>query len=215
MLNTLHKLGLKYGTDKSDNGYMIIYHLCFQRIRNSVKNMLEIGIQHGGSLKAWYEYFPNAKIFGVDIDDKTQFDNDRIKTIKGDQADRNFLNSLPDSFDIIIDDGGHTMEQQMVSFGCLFKKVKPGGLYVIEDLGTSLMPFEAYGGNAENFDTTLSALEQFKQTGELYSKYLLPEEKIDIESNYVRIEIYGDYDDKIGEYNPSNLGGIAGIIQRR
>lgn len=215
MLNTLHKLGLKYGTDKADNGYLIIYHIFFNRICKSAKNILEIGIQHGYSLKMWEEYFPNAMIFGVDIDDKSQFNNDRIRTIKGDQANRDFLNSLPASFDIIIDDGGHTMEQQMISFGCLFKKVRPGGFYVIEDLGTSLMPVHTYGGNALNIDTTLSALEQFKSAGEIFSKYLLLEEKEDIERNHQNIDIYGDYESNIGEYNPSNLGGIAGIIQRR
>lgn len=213
MLNTLYKLGLKYGTDKSENGYMVIYQLYFYKIRQTCKRILEIGIQNGYSLKVWEEYFPNAKIVGIDIDDKKQFDTKRTRTIKGNQSDRNFLDTLP-MFDIIIDDGGHTMEQQQISLGCLFKKVNKGGLYIVEDLGTSLMPFEAYGGNANNIDTTLSVLEDFKKTGILDSKYVMESEKLFIETNCSSLEIYGDYEGKLGNYNPDNLGGIAGILKR-
>jgi len=215
MLNTLHKIGLKYGTDKTYSGYTVLYHMHLYNRRESVKSVLEIGIQNGYSLKMWEEYFPNAIIYGIDIDDKSEFNTDRIFTIKGNQADRNLLNSLPNDIDIIIDDGGHTMQQQMVSLGCLFKKVAPDGIYIVEDLGTSLMPVEAYGGNSDNIDTALSALENFMDSGILENSWLFEEERQYIMKNTDNIGIYGDYEECIGKYNPSNLGGIAAILYKK
>jgi cephalosporin hydroxylase len=104
--------------------------------------VLEIGIYNGDSLKLWNNYFRQASIFGIDIEPKSQYDTDIIKTFVADQANRSQLQSFIDThggdFDIIIDDGGHYMEQQQISFGFLFPFVKPGGYYVIEDVHTSL-----------------------------------------------------------------------------
>lgn len=67
-----------------------------------------------------------------------------VKIFTGDQADKTFLNNFISSsgggFDIIIDDGGHTMQQQMVSLSTLFDIVLPGGIYFCEDLATSYLP---------------------------------------------------------------------------
>lgn len=86
----------------------------------------------------------------------------------GDQADTLFLAKFSTEattdglFDIIIDDGGHTMDQQMTSLEFLWKAVKPGGLYVIEDLQTSY--WESFGGNhlgrSSSKETTISYLYQ-------------------------------------------------------
>ena len=215
MLNTLHKIGLKYGTDKTYNGYTILYHMHFNTIRTNVSSILEIGIQNGNSLRMWEEYFPNSIIYGVDIDDKSYLNSDRIFTFKGDQTDTTFLNHLPNDIDIIIDDGGHTMIQQTTSLGCLFKKVKSGGIYIVEDLGTSIMPFELYGGNINNINTVLSSLEKFATTGVLLSDHLSESEILYIINNTKSINIYGDYSSQIGLENSSPLGGIAGIIYKK
>lgn len=101
------------------------------------KRVLEIGVQGGGSLKIWRDMFPDAEIVGVDIDEKCkEHEGERIKVIIGDQHDVKFLESLGD-FDIIIDDGGHTMTQQQVSMKWLLPQLREGGVYVIEDLHTS------------------------------------------------------------------------------
>lgn len=71
-----------------------------------------------------------------------------VKVFTGDQADIKFLETFISAsgggFDVIIDDGGHTMNQQITSFNRLFPIVKPGGIYFVEDLATSYM--EGYGG---------------------------------------------------------------------
>ena len=101
------------------------------------KRVLEIGVQHGGSLKIWRDMFPDAEIVGVDIDPQCkQYEETNIKVLIGDQHDVKFLESLGD-FDIIIDDGGHTMTQQQTSLKWLMPQLREGGIYVIEDLHTS------------------------------------------------------------------------------
>ncbi len=88
----------------------------------------------------WADYFPHARITGVDIDPMCKmYSGGRIDVKIGSQTDPAFLSQFTD-YDIIIDDGGHTMTQQKVSFDVLFPLLKPGGIYVIEDLHTSYWP---------------------------------------------------------------------------
>lgn len=104
------------------------------------QRILEIGVQGGGSLELWKQYFPNAEVVGVDIDEQCKEHEklgDNIKVFIGDQTKVKFLETLG-NFDIIIDDGGHYMTQQQVSLNTLLaNQLNPGGLYVIEDLHTS------------------------------------------------------------------------------
>ena len=93
----------------------------------------------GASLKTWYEYFPNARIVGLDINDAKFLENDRTTTHQVDQGDRNQLAELrkiyPDeSFDLIIDDGSHRADHQQTSLELLYPLLKSGGYYIIEDL---------------------------------------------------------------------------------
>ena len=136
--------------------YFDIYHRHFARFRNKPVKVLEIGVFKGGSLAMWRKYFgPQAKIFGVDIDPVCKdFEEDSIKVIIGDQEDRTFLRKLVaqvGALDIVIDDGGHTMKQQINSFEELYPKVKPGGVYLAEDLHTSY--WSEYGGGLKEPDS--------------------------------------------------------------
>ena len=140
-METLNEIGLKNNSDKSSNYhcYLDLYDKYFSKYRGENINFLEIGILFGDSLKIFDEYFINSNIVGIDIEDKSHMEKENIKIIKGDQSDRTLLNNFEDEyFDIILDDGSHKMEHQQVSFGVLFKKLKSGGIYVIEDLHTSL-----------------------------------------------------------------------------
>jgi hypothetical protein len=143
-MNTLNDLGLRAGTDKSSayHNYLSLYSTHFSHIRERENRILEIGILKGESLKIFETYFPNSEILGIDIHDKKAFETDRIKTICADQSDINFLSSFEDSsFDVILDDGSHRLDHQQISFGYLFSKLKPGGIYIIEDLHTSLLTY--------------------------------------------------------------------------
>lgn len=130
--------------------YFDIYEKYFSHYRDQPVNMLEIGISHGGSLQLWKKYFGSrAHIYAIDINpDCKKLQEENTTIFIGSQSDRSFLHNvmaqLPD-IDIILDDGGHTMEQQIVSFETLYLKVKEGGLYVVEDTHTSYWS-EFHGG---------------------------------------------------------------------
>lgn len=136
--------------------YFDIYHNHFSRFRGKEVKILEIGVFHGGSLQMWKEYFGDqAFIYGVDINPKCQeLEEERIKIFIGDQADRNFLKMLKNEIgivDIIIDDGGHLMDQQINSFEELYPAVSETGIYLVEDLHTSY--WQGYGGGYKKAGT--------------------------------------------------------------
>ena len=146
---------LKHQSDKVWNGYGPVYDSCFKNIRFQKIDLLEIGIgtiiptapsnmchlesinyQPGSSLRAFQEYFPNAAIYGGDIQDDCMISDQRIKTFKFDSTDKQQCDhALKDlSFDIIIDDGLHTADAQYTTLMNLWHRVKPGGFYFIEDV---------------------------------------------------------------------------------
>lgn len=128
--------------------YFDVYHEHFARFRNKPVTIVEFGVFHGGSLQMWKRYFgPQARIVGVDINPKSNLKEEQIEVLIGDQEDKEFLASLPEKvgpIDILIDDGGHRMSQQLVTFATLLPLIKPDGVYVVEDLHTSY--WEYYGG---------------------------------------------------------------------
>jgi predicted O-methyltransferase YrrM len=157
------------------------------------KNILEIGVYYGGSLKYLLDKFKDGIIYGIDIEDKTHYNEDRIKTYVVNQEDRDALNRFLDEtnveFDIIIDDGGHTMRQQQVSFGTLFKRLKKGGIYIIEDLHTSRI--ENFGTiSSDDLITTLDMLQSFRYTKNIASNHMLDEEKEYIKNNVDDVKIW-------------------------
>jgi len=122
--------------------YFDIYDRYFSRFRGADVNVLEFGVAHGGSLQMWKHYFgPKAKIYGVDINPHCkQLEEDQIKIFIGDQSDRQFLKSIADAIpkiDILIDDGGHKMTQQINTFEVLFPHIDKNGIYLCEDAHTS------------------------------------------------------------------------------
>lgn len=138
-MNTLDQLALKHGTDKSSrkHHYTRLYETYFEQLRDKPLTILEIGAAYGYSLRMWKEYFSTSKIVSFDIEDSTELNEDRIVVEQGAQSDLNFLKKLNEKhgpFDIIIDDGSHVNIDMKNSFDCLFPLLKPGGLYIVEDL---------------------------------------------------------------------------------
>ncbi|MCG9885978.1 MAG: class I SAM-dependent methyltransferase [Cyanobacteria bacterium] len=138
--------------------YFDVYESHFQRFRGQPITLVEIGVFKGGSLGLWRHYFgEEAIIYGIDVDPACQqFAQGNTKIIIGDQGDRAFLKSLLEQLppmDILIDDGGHTMEQQIATFEVLYPHIKDGGVYLCEDCHTSY--WSAYGGSDRGGDTFL------------------------------------------------------------
>jgi hypothetical protein len=104
--------------------------------------IVEVGVWQGGSLQMWKHYFgPKARIYGIDINqDCAMFAEPQIEILIGSQEDRQFLRWVRESvpvIDILIDDGGHRMQQQIVTFEELFPHISADGVYLCEDLHTS------------------------------------------------------------------------------
>ena len=130
--------------------YFEIYEQYFAKYKGRPINILEIGISHGGSLQLWKKYFGDlVNVYAIDVNPQCKkFEEEKVNIFIGSQSDEAFLKQvkkeLPD-LDIILDDGGHTMQQQIVSFEHLYLKVKNGGLYIVEDTHTSYW-HEYHGG---------------------------------------------------------------------
>jgi hypothetical protein len=129
--------------------YFEIYHRHFERFRGKSPVVLEIGVFGGGSLQMWHHYFgPGTRLVGIDVDPRCKSFEDESTTIMiGDQADRAFLAEVRKAvphIDILIDDGGHTMQQQIVTLEELYLHIQPTGVYLCEDIHTSFIP--EYGG---------------------------------------------------------------------
>lgn len=132
--------------------YFDVYHRCFARYRGRPIKFLEIGMQNGGSARMWRNYFgPQATIIGVDVDPACKaLEGDGLEVWIGDQADPAFWKdfvSVHPALDIVLDDGGHTMQQQIVTFETLFPHLKNFGTYLCEDTHTSY--FSGFGGGLE------------------------------------------------------------------
>jgi len=138
--------------------YFEVYDKHFSRYRNREIVILEIGVSQGGSLQIWKSYFGDkAKIYGIDVDPRCkELEEDNIRIFIGSQANPSFLQEIKAQIppiDIVIDDGGHTMNQQIVSFEELYGHIKADGIYLCEDVMTSY--WVTYGGGHKRSGTFL------------------------------------------------------------
>lgn len=194
-----------YNTDKhyEHKYFELIYDQIFQPHQESCKSFLEIGCAGGESLRLWRDYFENAEIVGIDINtDYTKLmlgdDNyERLTLVNLDQSQEQELIRFCEDykeFDFILDDGSHKMYDQQISLAKLFKILKPGGLFVLEDLHTSLevvMPEKQIFNWGDPTKTiTLSMLEKFQQTGKIQSDFISSEDTDYLNSWIESIEIY-------------------------
>ena len=202
---TIEEIASHYQTDKqsSDHNYTEYYEQYFESIRDKELIVAEIGIlrhpnrpYEGASLLLWRDYFANSIIHGIDINDHKSMEQQRIKIHIADQGDRSQLNGVFNSIgnaDVIIDDGSHFMHHQQISFGHLFRNLKSGGVYVIEDLHTShpRPPFPPLGFQLSEADTrTLDMLIEFNETGKMNSMFMTEEEQLYLEENIASCTIH-------------------------
>jgi hypothetical protein len=151
-------LAEKYGADKCPailHSYTPDYNNILTPIRFSANLVVEIGVGNpqcmisivghsykaGASLRMWQDFFPSANIIGCDIRSDVLFEENRIKCLYLDQSSSESLEQLYSTVnntygkaDLILDDGSHVKEHQEISFQHLWKLVKVGGFYIIEDI---------------------------------------------------------------------------------
>ena len=119
--------------------YFDIYHRHLAKFVGTEAQVVEIGVYSGGSLQMWKEYFgPQCRIAGIDIEAACRvYADEQVRIFIGDQADRQFWSDFRrevPQFDIVLDDGGHQPEQQMVTLEETLPYLRPGGVYLCEDI---------------------------------------------------------------------------------
>jgi len=149
----------KYQSDKATTHNYYILYSDILKSRSEVKRVFEIGLgtnninvvsnmgpggKPGASLRAFRDFLENAEIFGADIDKRVLFSEERIKTYWIDQTDKNSFqqlnHSIPNDFDLMIDDGLHSPNANLHSLEFFLPKLRIGGWAIIEDIGVAAQP---------------------------------------------------------------------------
>ncbi|AFY50919.1 putative O-linked N-acetylglucosamine transferase, SPINDLY family [Nostoc sp. PCC 7524] len=214
----LEVIANKYKTDKGSlyyncHGYASIYQKYLSKYKDSNINLLELGLlRHdvqkrnpGGpyddapSLKMWREYFPHAFIVGFDIADFSKcLPLENVKIIRGDMGKISDLQILvqenPSKFDVIIDDASHASHHQQIALGYLFKHLREGGFYIIEDLHYQPCEIEYPG-----ITTTKEILKSLENGIINDTQFLKIETLKDIQENIEFIHFYDSQDRQFGE----------------
>lgn len=197
----LVSLADKYNTDKhyGHDYFDKVYQTEFEKIRESAKKVVELGVHEGQSINIWREFFVNAEIIGIDCQlNRAEIDDyNRVKLLQftiGNNSDIeliDFINNNTD-IDLFIDDGSHTMKDQQIVLAKVFKSIKSGGIFVLEDLHTSESVRNDSNSiwKSEKNTITLDMLEHFNETGKIVSDYMSEEECRYLEDNISSCEIF-------------------------
>ena len=147
--------------------YFDIYHRHFQKFIGKEVHVLEVGIYSGGSLGMWREYFgKGCRIYGMDIEPACKsYEAEGIDVFIGDQSDRGFWKKFRETVpqvDIVIDDGSHDPDHQRITLEEILPHIRPGGVYLCEDIGSRNNRFGGYvSGLACHMNTAKKTVEEF------------------------------------------------------
>ena len=134
----LCEIGHKYGTDKCPQIKHSFTPFYYSLLKDkNIKKVLELGIGDGGSLRMWKEFFPDAKIYGIDIDKTRLITEENIETFLCDGTNEKevlkILQKTGTDIDLFIDDGSHIYEDQ-ISACKIIKPLLKTTTYIIEDV---------------------------------------------------------------------------------
>jgi len=177
------------------HGYSIFYQKYFENLRSNNLKILEVGSFHGNASAALYFYFKKSKLFAADIyPDLFRYKSNRIENFYVNSSDensiqKNIIDKFSDNFDIIIEDAGHSLKDQIISLFMLFKKLNSGGLFIIEELD---FPDTRKDMNLMNEKPTLrEILLKFKKEKKLLnSKYIQKNDRDNFLDSIESLEIY-------------------------
>lgn len=142
-MTSLDALGLEQGTDKASNhhDFLRFYERRLGHLRDAAFTLIEVGVYQGGSVRTWEKYLPNARIVGLDINPECRrFQTDRVAIRIGDASNPGFLFDVVAEFGkplVFVDDGSHRWDHQIATLQVMFPILRPGGIYVLEDIDTS------------------------------------------------------------------------------
>lgn len=220
----LTDLADRYGSDKGSakHRYTELYQMLFQPFRARPINFLEMGLQIGGpehgksedrettdapSVRMWLDYFPKARIHGLDVSDFSWFRHKRFRFLRCDMDARENIEAaaaeLPE-LDIVIDDASHASHHQQFAFLALFPRLAPGGLYVIEDLRWQPKTYER-----EGITKTAALFRSFSETRAFHHA----DAALEAEFNALAPEISGCFLFQVG-YDKKRRDQVAVIHKR-
>ena len=152
-------------SDKWDR-YFDVYDRHLAKFKGKDITFIEVGVQNGGSLEMWSRYFgPESKLYGIDIDPacaNLRYDNPNIKIIIGDQSSEEFWDKTISEIgfiEVMVEDGGHRMDQQIMTFEKVFPIINSGGVYICEDTHTSY--WNTFGGGYKNMASFIEYSKDF------------------------------------------------------
>lgn len=141
--------------------YLDYYDEVLPPYKERVRRLLEIGIQNGGSLDVWLEYFPDLQVVvGSDVNPKCNeldYSDSRVNVVLGPAEDTSTFESITnisDSFDLIIDDGSHMSSDVINNFLLYFPVLNRSGIYIIEDMHCSY--WKEFGGGLYKKDSAIN-----------------------------------------------------------
>lgn len=142
----LDEIGRRHKTDKGSDGhdYLRKYEFFLRPLRRHSFTLLELGVYKGASLRTWVDYFPEARVVGVDIEPQAlKQAGGRAEVLIGDLSDSGFVRSLASlEARVIIDDASHWWPDQLRALFILFPALPSGGLYIVEDIHSSFEPLQ-------------------------------------------------------------------------
>lgn len=189
-MNILEHYALTSGTDKYEHGYCPFYHKYLEHLRQSNISLLEIGVQEEHSIHMWNAYFPNADIHGIDIRFQRRTARATYHLLNVELQEFEEYTKTCQEWDVIIDDGGHTMKQQQLALKLLWPKVKSGGIFIMEDLHTS-SEYYRKTHNPNNDITTFELIEALRDKRESFcSTFISNEEYAAILNDVSTVEVW-------------------------
>jgi len=217
----LDKLFVHFNCDKGSHcffdkekivshNYSAFYDKYFKNIKKDKISLLELGSHEGKGLASFFFYFPNSDLIGANINPfQMRFNSKRISELFVDVSSSRSISSLSGYLkknpDIIIDDASHNLKDILTAFGILFKKLKSGGCYVIEDMDQfkALKELNPYSDEP----TPLEILKKINDKQDFKTSFIDDESKKYLIENikYIKIE-KGSM--KINEINVSDIAFV-------
>jgi len=196
-MKDLVEIASRYPTDKNEHGYMPYYQ---KHLPETVGSFLEIGVWKGGGINSFKEYYDSKGefhvinyVYGKEIISVEELKKMGIIAHAGEQADIEFLKTVPCKYDVISEDGSHHSDEQVITFKHLFiNNVKSGGLYVVEDTHCCFDEFWWRGIVTKFDDTIIAIFKNYLEGGSLESQFITKEESDLLMSLIAEVNIYND-----------------------
>ena len=174
-------------------GYADCFHENLNELKNKKLDILEIGLAKGGGIASLYFYFPNSNLIGVDNNPfRIRYKSNRIRSIYVDTSSKKILqnlsNHLNQKFDIILDDCGHRLIDQILCFSENFKNLKKGGIYIVEDL--NYPELHAMYNPTNEVVNLKTILKKISLGEEIFTKFMQKNEIENIKDDIENIKFY-------------------------